>query len=412
MKGNSLQNNGKMLFLVFLGSMLIFGMLITGAKMQTEETEVIVVPEKQEVGGESVQLPESFYVDINIADVSNLFGWQIKLYYSPRILNLTDATYPPGHIFEGKDPMELPVQNETWTKELVNDLAVNLSEPEGTIWTGQNESPMPPTIPKCYNITRWVDKDGSGTLSSSDIIFLDPMYPQYISYYRVDWITFGETIITLRISMAYCFFGGQLLPPEASFNGSGALFRLTFDALRPGISFLNISTDCDTGFYDSLLLDYDEEDINMERIDGSLQVFGIPAEKDTSYITIKAEPTLVDVGANVTLTGRINPARPGANLTIYYKSEGEATWIFLTQIETDLLSSYNYTWKNLEAGVYELKANWTGDQLTKASESATVKVTVGEEPPPPIDYLLYIVVAAVIICIVAVVLYFTKIRKH
>jgi len=416
MKKNPLQTKVKMMFLVLLSSILIFGMLTAGVKTQTEETKVSVVPEKQQVGGEGVQLPESFYVDINVIDVVDLYAWQVNVYYYSRILNLTGKEYPSGHVFEGKGFMDgIPSENETWRKTLANNEAVNFSDPIGSSWKGEIEEPDDPKVPQDYNITGWLDKDETNSLSASDIIILDPVLPEWIEYYRIDQITWEGSIINLHISMSHCKWASTLIGTEPGFNGTGTLFRLTFDAIRPGAACLNISSVRTTLFNSSIGEDGFIQDIVIQEaglLSDYVQVSGIPAEKDPSTISIKTNLAVVDTGSDVTISGRISPATTGAEMKIHYRTEGETEWDLLATTNTNSTSGYNHVWTSPEAGVYELKANWTGDQITQGSESDPIKVTVGEEAPPPIDYLPYIIVAVVIICITIVALYFTKIRKR
>ncbi|MCK4482767.1 hypothetical protein KAU55_06035, partial [Candidatus Bathyarchaeota archaeon] len=390
MKKNPLQDKVKMMFLVFLGSLLFFGLLTAGVKTQTEETKVSVVPEKQQVGGDDIQLPKSFYVDINVTDVVDLYAWQVNVYYYSRILNLTGKEQPSGHVFDGRDPYELDAENETWRKILMNNEAINFSDPIGSSWKGESEEPDDPEVPRDYNITGWLDKDGTNSLSASDIIILDPVLPDFIEYYRIDRIAWEDSIIRLHVSMSHFYWGSTLLGAEPGFNGSGTLFRLTFDAIRPGAACLNISS------VNTYLVNSSEgEDIiqDVELLSDYVQVSGIPAEKDLSEISIKTNLAVVDAGSDVTISGRINPAKTGAEVNVYYRTEGETEWDLLATTNTNSTSGYNHVWTSPEANVYELKANWTGDQITQGSESDPIKVTVGEEAPPPIDYLPYIIVA-------------------
>jgi len=54
-----------------------------------------------------------FSVDISVADVADLYAWQIKLYYDPTVLKWTNATYPPGHVFEGDPFAMVDAANDT-----------------------------------------------------------------------------------------------------------------------------------------------------------------------------------------------------------------------------------------------------------------------------------------------------------
>jgi len=50
----------------------------------------------------AILVTTQFDVDINLVNVANLYTWQIKLYYNATVLRWMNATYPPGHVFEGK----------------------------------------------------------------------------------------------------------------------------------------------------------------------------------------------------------------------------------------------------------------------------------------------------------------------
>lgn len=46
---------------------------------------------------------ETFSVNATIANVTDLYTWQVKLYYNPEIINCTRARYPSGHVFDGQN---------------------------------------------------------------------------------------------------------------------------------------------------------------------------------------------------------------------------------------------------------------------------------------------------------------------
>jgi len=60
-----------------------------------------------------VTVPNQFYVDINVTGVTDLFSWQIKLYYNPTALLWTNVTFPPGYVFYGKPVSIGGPNNET-----------------------------------------------------------------------------------------------------------------------------------------------------------------------------------------------------------------------------------------------------------------------------------------------------------
>lgn len=79
-------------------------------------TTVTVDPETITVGEEGVPPPtDSFKVNVTVHDVENLYGWQIKLYFDPAILNCTAAEYPADHVFAGKQfmPVNAVIKNDS-----------------------------------------------------------------------------------------------------------------------------------------------------------------------------------------------------------------------------------------------------------------------------------------------------------
>jgi len=61
----------------------------------------------------SIQVTAQFNIDITVVDVTDLWGWQIKLYYNPTVLRWINATYPPGHIFDGRTFVSVNPANDS-----------------------------------------------------------------------------------------------------------------------------------------------------------------------------------------------------------------------------------------------------------------------------------------------------------
>ena len=53
----------------------------------------------------TVMLGQNFTVSVNVANVTNLAGWQLNVTFNPAILNVKRIYLPAGHIFEGLDPV-------------------------------------------------------------------------------------------------------------------------------------------------------------------------------------------------------------------------------------------------------------------------------------------------------------------
>lgn len=52
-------------------------------------------------------LGESFIIKVNVANITNLWGYEFKLFYSKTVLSCVNLTLPPGHLLEPKDPNNL-----------------------------------------------------------------------------------------------------------------------------------------------------------------------------------------------------------------------------------------------------------------------------------------------------------------
>jgi len=102
----------------------------------------------------------------------------------------------------------------------------------------------------------------------------------------------------------------------------------------------------------------------------------------------------------------------GQSILRYRLSGGD--WSTLANVTTDANSDYAYVWTPGAAGVYEVKASWTGDKSIEGDESDTPYPTLTvEEAPPPAGIDPYVVAAAgvAVIMIVAIAIYFVKFRK-
>lgn len=96
--------------------------------------------------------------------------------------------------------------------------------------------------------------------------------------------------------------------------------------------------------------------------------------KIKSVLTISVNHSSVTIGENVTISGKLTPAKEYANITISYQNPS-FTWVALTTMKTDQAGSYLYDWKTIQTGVNFLKASWPGDELTAAAQNFTT-VTV------------------------------------
>jgi len=144
-------------------------------------------------------------------------------------------------------------------------------------------------------------------------------------------------------------------------------------------------------------------------------VKNITIAKASSTISISASPTTIEVGENTTISGSITP-NPGAHaaVTIHYRLTNEA-WENLENVTTNSDGEYSYVWTPDEAGTYEVKASWPGEEdRFLGDESSPITITVEEAPEPepePTDYLPYAAIVIVVVLVAAIAIYFLKVRK-
>ena len=99
MKKSSIYVNVKKSLLVVFVSMLFFSAFAT--RVNATPTTVAVDPSLITIDG----LGETGTVTINVTEVTDLFAWQIRLYFDNTTLNCTAAWLPLGHVFDGKPNM-------------------------------------------------------------------------------------------------------------------------------------------------------------------------------------------------------------------------------------------------------------------------------------------------------------------
>jgi len=163
---------------------------------------------------------------------------------------------------------------------------------------------------------------------------------------------------------------GDTLLFGTTFDGSGLVAIIEFEILYTAG---NVSCTLDIDNVDTYLLNYDLAEIPTIKTSGYYEYILLPPGSST--ITLKVLPTYVVFGEDVNITGSIQPSKPDVTVTIQYKlnATGQA-WQNLTKVQTDTGSQYDYTWETSEAGTFELKALWEGDNVTSGTESVDTAI--------------------------------------
>ena len=95
--------------------------------------------------------------------------------------------------------------------------------------------------------------------------------------------------------------------------------------------------------------------------------------KAPSSISISLSKTFILIGESVVISGAISPPTT-ATVSIYYSYE-EGPWKLLKSI-TATAGAYSFEWTPEKAGVYKLKASWTGTDKYFGATSPEVTLTV------------------------------------
>lgn len=164
-----------------------------------------------------------------------------------------------------------------------------------------------------------------------------------------------------------CVKIGDTTIGQDSFTGSGILAVIEFEIIRAPTSG-SIFSDLNIDNTDTYLLNDALSEIPTEKTSGYYEYSSLPA--GTSVISILIDPSSVVFEENVSITGSIVPSKPHVTVSIRYRlnATGEV-WQNLTKVQTDSNSQYNHTWETDEAGTFELKALWEGDNATSGAES-------------------------------------------
>ena len=141
----------------------------------------------------SITAGSTFTINCSVVDVSNLFTWQVKVYFNPAVLNCTDVYYPSDHIFAGK--MFLPV-----TPVIDND--------EGFFLFG------------CSLMGAETPFSGSGTLCQANfkVKAVGESYLNYSEPYGEDTFLLDSNLDIIFVEVTNGYFSNAPPPPPKQFS--------------------------------------------------------------------------------------------------------------------------------------------------------------------------------------------------
>ena len=128
-------NVGKILYSLILAFlMLSFPIIISKTNAQT--TAIFVDPAS--IQNEALTVGTTFTVNLNVADVTNLFTWQILMQFNSTVLSCENATYPTaGYIFGGLNqiPVSPIIDNTAGTVNFGATLLTQVASGSGIMCT-------------------------------------------------------------------------------------------------------------------------------------------------------------------------------------------------------------------------------------------------------------------------------------
>ena len=97
----------------------------TISKVKASSTVVSILPTSVTISNPG----ETITVDLNVTDVTNLYGYEIKIWYLNNIVNVTNVVRPPGHFLE-------PIGGENETNKFVAkwEIKNNYNTTHGRVW--------------------------------------------------------------------------------------------------------------------------------------------------------------------------------------------------------------------------------------------------------------------------------------
>ncbi len=122
----------------------------------------------------------------------------------------------------------------------------------------------------------------------------------------------------------------------------------------------------------------------------------------SSSISLTLSSTYMLQTNTVTASGSISPSLSYRNVTIYIRGYG-ASWSVLETVMTDADGRYSYAWNPSSAGLYYVRASWSGDSEYVGADSDIHTVTVIST-----YWLLLGIMIIILIIIIVVVTLFAR----
>lgn len=248
----------------------------------------------------ALHVGDKFKINASVANVQDLYAWQIQLTFNASVLNLTSAFYPTDHVFAGKTFMAVSPSIDNVNGRIIfgatllgnvtgfagngtlcqiefkikhdGQSGLNFSKPYGTrTWLKDSNlilitatatdgyfSNLLPPLPPPANATVYVDPSRivDPTLTPSHNFTINVKIANATNVYSFSFkLTFNQSIInavsavlgdffpgtvtptvTINNTMGFVLFSASLSPPATPKSGNGTLAVVKFHVLGLGTS--------------------------------------------------------------------------------------------------------------------------------------------------------------------------------
>lgn len=116
-----------------------------------------------------------------------------------------------------------------------------------------------------------------------------------------------------------------------------------------------------------------------------------------STISLKVSHMYIIQGSDVTLIGQLSPTLQNETVTIFIKINN-LPWAVLCKVMTDSDGRFVYVWNTEAAGIYYIRASWSGDDNYAAADSSIENLTVLST-----FFILLLATTVVLTCLGAVI---------
>jgi hypothetical protein len=113
----------------------------------------------------------------------------------------------------------------------------------------------------------------------------------------------------------------------------------------------------------------------------------------SSTISLTISPAYLVQGGTITLSGQLSPALQNKTVTIYTRTNN-SPWTVLPTVTTDSSGQFTYVWNAEIAGVWYVRASWSGDDDYAGADSPIQTVTILS-----VFFVLLLAIVLVLVCV-------------